>query len=319
MTKGAKPDTWMPLVIGDYLKDTGRLTTEQHGAYLLLIMDYWVSGPPADDDDELAAITKLDPKTWRRQRTKIERFFRIEGGLWRHKRIDAELAAAQENSDKRAERASVAAQARWDRERSKQSPGDAPGNAPRNAASNARSNAPDMLEECPAPSPSSKSSVSNETGAAAPLDDDLDPLADLRALPVAKGCWRLAVKVLVEQGRLSDPKARTFIGKLKAQGLTDDELWQIAEAAWSAGTEAPQPYLVKAAEEVIERRDRTVDPMLRPEEWRQRKWMEEHVEGQFAWAPQRGPKPGEPGCRVSAEIQREFGVEPARLQAVGAS
>lgn len=30
-----------------------------------------------------------------------------------------------------------------------------------------------------------------------------------------------------------------------------------------------------------------------------------------------GAPPGQPGCRVSPEIQREFGIDPARLQAVG--
>jgi uncharacterized protein YdaU (DUF1376 family) len=91
MSKEAKPDTWMPLVIGDYLKDTGRLTTEQHGAYLLIIMDYWTNGPPADDASELQAITGLDAKAWRKNRDKLARFFRIEDGVWRHKRIDQEL------------------------------------------------------------------------------------------------------------------------------------------------------------------------------------------------------------------------------------
>lgn len=161
-------------------------------------------------------------------------------------------------------------------------------------------------------------SVSNETGAAAPSPDleILDDLAELRALPIAKGCWRLAVKVLVEQGRMADPKARSLVGKLKAQGLTDDELWQIAEAAYGEQTEDPQAYLVKAVEGVIERRG-AFDPMRNPEDWRQRKWMEEHVEGRFQWAVGRGPKPGEPGCRVTPEIQREFGIEPAKPQPVG--
>lgn len=152
------------------------------------------------------------------------------------------------------------------------------------------------------------------SGAAAPFDDDdeLDPLAELRALPLAKGCWRLALKVLTEQGRLSDPKARSFVGKLKAGGLTDDELWEIAEAAWREQTEAPQPYLVKAAEGAIARRQSAApDPMLLPEAWRQRKWMEEFVEGTFRWNPQRGPEPGQPGCRVAPDVQREFNVEPA--------
>ena len=91
MSKETKPDTWMPLVIGDYLKDTTRLTTEQHGAYLLLIMSYWVEGPPADDDEELAAITRLDARAWKKAREKLLRFFRIEAGQWRHKRVDEEL------------------------------------------------------------------------------------------------------------------------------------------------------------------------------------------------------------------------------------
>lgn len=112
MSKEVKPDTWMPIVIGDYLKDTARLTTEQHGAYLLLIMDYWVNGAPADEDDELAAITHLDLRAWRKHRDKLARFFRIEDGRWLHKRVEEELARWAEKKAKYVERAAAGGRAK---------------------------------------------------------------------------------------------------------------------------------------------------------------------------------------------------------------
>ena len=92
----SKPDTWMPLYIGDYLQDTTRLSTEQHGAYLLLIMDYWTNGPLPDDDAALAQVTRLQPAAWKKTRPVIARFFSIEDGEWRHKRIDEELESARQ-------------------------------------------------------------------------------------------------------------------------------------------------------------------------------------------------------------------------------
>jgi uncharacterized protein YdaU (DUF1376 family) len=97
-----KANTWMPLYIGDYLADTMRLSTLQHGAYLLLLMEYWRSGPLPDNDEQLAAIAKMDLRAWRAQAAAVRRFFlRGEDGLLHQKRADAELAKAGALIDKR--------------------------------------------------------------------------------------------------------------------------------------------------------------------------------------------------------------------------
>jgi len=80
---------WMPLYVGDYLRDTRDLNTLQHGAYLLLIMHYWQHDALPSDDARLAAITGLAVAQWRRIREPLQAKF-SDG--WRHKRIEAEIA-----------------------------------------------------------------------------------------------------------------------------------------------------------------------------------------------------------------------------------
>ena len=89
---------WMPLYVADYLRDTRRLTAAEHGAYLLLIMEYWTSGTLPDDDRQLARIACMSAGEWKRARPNVEGFF-YDG--WKHKRIDAELARSAEISSKR--------------------------------------------------------------------------------------------------------------------------------------------------------------------------------------------------------------------------
>jgi uncharacterized protein YdaU (DUF1376 family) len=90
---------WMPLYVGDYLGDTGHLTTAQHGAYLLLMMHYWRKGELPDCDRQLSKITKLPLKTWCDYRPVLQDFFHSG---WKHKRIDAELERMMRVSEKRA-------------------------------------------------------------------------------------------------------------------------------------------------------------------------------------------------------------------------
>jgi len=90
----------MPLYIADYLADTRRLRAAEHGAYLLLIMEYWTVGSLPDDDAQLARIAAMTDREWRAARPIIEALFQ-QG--WRHKRIDAELERANAKRERRVE------------------------------------------------------------------------------------------------------------------------------------------------------------------------------------------------------------------------
>lgn len=87
---------WMPMYVADYLADTSHLSTEEHGAYLLLMMHAWQTGGALpDDDDRLRRITRLDARAWRRSGAVLRAFFRYVDGELRHPRVDEELTRAQ--------------------------------------------------------------------------------------------------------------------------------------------------------------------------------------------------------------------------------
>lgn len=82
----------MPLYVGDYLADTGHLTTVEHGAYLLLIMHYWRVGSLPVDDAKLARIARMTATEWRKVRKTIAAFFDDD---WKHARIEFEMTESE--------------------------------------------------------------------------------------------------------------------------------------------------------------------------------------------------------------------------------
>ncbi len=208
-----KTDVWMPLFIGDYLRDTSRLTTEQHGAYMLLIMDYWTNGAPPDEDAVLASITRLSSGDWKKARQAISRLFRIADGVWYHKRIEEELKNAAENSKRNIERAKKAAAKRW----VNQSYQDATSNATSNATSTKQA----LLNECPSPSPS---------------DVNRKPLASgvlelTSGTPAGAICARLRSEAKIADAVPHHPKLLALIDA----GLTADEIVAAAMGANGKG------------------------------------------------------------------------------------
>lgn len=108
----ASPDVWMPWFIADYMASTMSFSTEEHGAYLLLLAAYWMrQGPLPDEDQELARIVRLSPQRWAKIRPTIARRFVVENGLWRNVRADREIqhAVARVSARQRGGRAASAA------------------------------------------------------------------------------------------------------------------------------------------------------------------------------------------------------------------
>lgn len=94
---------WMSFYVADYLADTTHLTTIEHGAYLLLIFAYWQGGAPLPDDDpRLARLARMSLKDWTKLRPTLAELFDVAGGAWKHKRVDRELAEADEKYQRRA-------------------------------------------------------------------------------------------------------------------------------------------------------------------------------------------------------------------------
>jgi uncharacterized protein YdaU (DUF1376 family) len=89
---------WMPLYVADYLADTSHLGAAESGAYLHLIMHYWLKGSLPQDHKQLAKIARMSLKQFNRALPIIAPFFNPD---WTHNRIDQELEKVKEISEKR--------------------------------------------------------------------------------------------------------------------------------------------------------------------------------------------------------------------------
>ena len=99
----SKQDVWMPLYIGDYLRDTMGLSTREHGIYLLLILHYWVEKQLTDDMEELMYITKIEEQHRPLLEKILKKYFTHETDRFLYKRIDEELRRAKNISNRNRE------------------------------------------------------------------------------------------------------------------------------------------------------------------------------------------------------------------------
>lgn len=95
---------YMQLYVSDYLADTAHLTAQQHGAYMLLLMNYWQRGKPLDNtNDRLSFVARMNPDEWQMNKQVLSEFFHIEGDIWYHNRIELDLSRVKTKSEQASE------------------------------------------------------------------------------------------------------------------------------------------------------------------------------------------------------------------------
>ena len=232
----AKPTTWMPLYVGDYLRDTGHLTVIEHGAYLLLIMHAWSRGGALPvDESRLRGIAKMTPTQWRKSRKTLLDFFKREAEKYSHHRIDKELSTTADLIEKRSKAGRTGGLASSNRRVLLEA----------NTQANQQQVASVLLEQSSTP-------VHTQTPITSSLRSDGAQVDLLGPVPVPPEderktrrlhLWREAKRVLGELGFRSDPAP--FIGKL-LKLAKDSELVVLAAlaAAEQEKPADPGPWLI---------------------------------------------------------------------------
>lgn len=94
----------MPMYWDAYLADTTHLTTEEHGAYLLLLAAMWRrDGRVPDNDKDNARILGLTPAKWRKIKARFVSTisgFHVENGEITQKKLRKTWENTQENIEK---------------------------------------------------------------------------------------------------------------------------------------------------------------------------------------------------------------------------
>ncbi len=102
---------YMQLYIADYLADTMHLSTEEHGAYLLLMFNYWQTGR-AIPKSRLGKIARLSNDRWISVESSLAEFFNDNGTEWVHERIERDLESVRSSLEQKSAAGKASAMAR---------------------------------------------------------------------------------------------------------------------------------------------------------------------------------------------------------------
>lgn len=216
---------FMQLYVADYLGDTRHLTTEQHGAYLLLLMAMWrADGVLPEDARKLARISGCTPSRWARIADDVLAFFDVADGVLTNKRLKLELEKAQEKSIQRAEAGIRGGNAKALKYKKRDVANDTV-----------------LSKHSSEPEPEYSEDKSSDAVRVV-VDHDRD-------------AWTAAVTLLTGQGGMTEKKARPLFGRMLSEnGLEPRDLLPALAKATVSGTQDPQAYLTKAAAAIAKRR-----------------------------------------------------------------
>ncbi|EGR7634325.1 DUF1376 domain-containing protein, partial [Salmonella enterica] len=113
---------YMQLYIADYLADTMHLSAEEHGAYLLLMFNYWQTGR-AIPKNRLAKIARISSERWGAVEESLREFFIDNGTEWTHERIENDLAAVRDVLAKKSAAGKASVQSRRNRKKTQAASG----------------------------------------------------------------------------------------------------------------------------------------------------------------------------------------------------
>jgi uncharacterized protein YdaU (DUF1376 family) len=107
----AKKLPYLPLWTKDFIADTHYLTPAEVGAYVRLLLEAWNQPDCSlpDDDTFLRRVVGGDPRSWRKMKPNVMRFWQLNDGHYRQKRLSSE----HKNAASRSRSASKSAKAKW--------------------------------------------------------------------------------------------------------------------------------------------------------------------------------------------------------------
>lgn len=233
---------YMQFYVADYLADTMHLEAEEHGAYILLIFNYWQTGKPIPKD-RLQKIARVSNDRWPSVERSLQCFFNDNGTEWVHKRIEADIAMVEEAQAQKvaAGKASASARKRANAAKKKREANDRSTpvavSLQQSVNENSTNKDIDLDKELNTTDPNGSDAVASAEQKTGDEQNDqpieTPPQPDQ---PKPQSIWDIGIPLLVNQG-MKEPSARAFIGKL-SKDFSDVE---VGKALVTASMRNPVP------------------------------------------------------------------------------